>query len=99
MERFEQVDCGWDRLLKPEWLNRLRATSFLTRCRTGVVSRSELQLFLVQHHHYSQHFTRYLCALISNLPDEKDRTALTQNLFDEMGMLCGDSHAQIYRRM
>lgn len=100
MQRIEVLDRGWDCLLKPEWLNSLRATSFLSRCRTGIVSRRELELFLIQHHHYSQHFTRYLCALISNLRNEHDRGLLTKNLFDEMGLFTGGvSHAEIYRRM
>ena len=99
MQSIEVLDRGWDSLLKPEWLNSLRATSFLSRCRTGIVSRRELELFLKQHQHYSQHFTRYLCALISNLRNEQDRQVLTQNLFDEMGLFTGVSHAEIYRRM
>lgn len=99
MQSIEAPDRGWDSLLKPEWLNSLRATSFLSRCRTGTVSRRELELFLKQHHYYSQHFTRYLCALISNLQNEDDRRLLTTNLFDEMGLLTGVSHAEIYRRM
>lgn len=99
MQSVEVLDRGWDSLLKPEWLNSLRATSFLSRCRTGIVSRRELELFLRQHHHYSQNFTRYLCALISNLRNEQDRQLLTQNLFDEMGLFTGVSHAEIYRRM
>ena len=99
MQSVEVLDRGWDSLLKPEWLNSLRATSFLSRCRTGIVSRRELEVFLRQHHYYSQHFTRYLCALISNLQNEQDRQLLTQNLFDEMGLFTGVSHAEIYRRM
>ena len=99
MQSIEVLDRGWDSLLKPEWLNSLRATSFLSRCRTGIVSRRELELFLKQHHYYSQHFTRYLCALISNLRNEQDRQLLTQNLFDEMGFFTGISHEEIYRRM
>ena len=99
MQSIEVLDRGWEVLLKPEWLNSLRATSFLSRCRTGIVSRRELELFLKQHHYYSQHFTRYLCALISNLRNEHDRQELTKNLFDEMGLFTGVSHAEIYRRM
>jgi pyrroloquinoline-quinone synthase len=99
MQQIEVLNRGWDSLLKPEWLNSLRATSFLSRCRTGIVSRRELELFLKQHSHYSQNFTRYLCALISNLRDEEDRKLLTQNLFDELGLITGVSHAEIYRQM
>jgi sugar (pentulose or hexulose) kinase len=93
------VDCSGDALLKPEWLQSLRDMRFLTRCRTGVVSPTELHLFVRQHYHYSKHFTRYLCGLLSNLHDELDRAALTRNLFDEMGMSGGVSHTEIYRRM
>ena len=99
MQSIEVLDRGWDCLLKPEWLNSLRATPFLSRCRTGIVSRREMELFLKQHHHYSQQFTRYLCALISNLRNEDDRQQLTKNLFDEMGLSTGVSHSEIYRRM
>lgn len=99
MQQIEVLNRGWDSLLNPEWLDSLRATSFLSRCRTGIVSRRELELFLKQHHYYSKNFTRYLCALISNLRNEEDRRLLTQNLFDELGLVTGVSHAEIYRRM
>jgi pyrroloquinoline-quinone synthase len=93
------IDHRWSALLKPEWVQRLRDTRFLTRCRTGAVSRMELHLFVRQHYHYSKHFTRYLGGLLSNLHEELARVALTRNLFDEMGMSGGTSHAEIYRRM
>lgn len=89
----------WDALLRPEWMDSLRDTAFLTRCRNGTVTRAELHLFVRQHHHYARHFTRYLCSLMSNMTDERDRTALTHNLFDEMGFSGGVSHAQMYRDM
>jgi pyrroloquinoline-quinone synthase len=93
-------DAGaWDSLLRPEWLQRLRDTAFLRRCREKTATVAELHLFVRQHHHYSRHFTRFLCALLSNVPDERDRTALTHNLYDEMGLTGGISHAQIYRNM
>jgi pyrroloquinoline-quinone synthase len=98
-EGSDYMDHRWSALLKPEWLQRLRDTRFLTRCRTGAVSRMELHLFVRQHYHYSKHFTRCLCGLLSNLHEELDRVALTRNLFDEMGMSGGASHAAIYRRM
>jgi pyrroloquinoline-quinone synthase len=89
----------WNALLKPEWMQSLHDTRFIWKCRRGVASRAELHQFVRQHHHYSKHFTRYLCALLSNISDERDRAALTHNLFDEMGMSGGVSHAEIYRRM
>lgn len=89
----------WDSLLRQEWLDGLRGTAFLTRCRNGTITRAELHLFVRQHHFYSRYFTRYLCSLMSNMSDERDRIALTHNLFDEMGFSGGVSHAQIYRDM
>jgi len=93
------VDRSWDTLLKPDWLECLRRTGFLTRCRDGAVSLRELHEFVRQHYYYSRHFTQYLNALLGNMSDEADRAVLMENLFDEMGMNGGVSHAQIYRRM
>lgn len=96
-----QLSARWNGLLPRESLERLDATEFLTRCRQGTAARGVLERFLVQQYHYSRHFTRYLCALLANLTSETDRFALTENLFEEMGL--GDMgevpHSQIYRRM
>jgi pyrroloquinoline quinone (PQQ) biosynthesis protein C len=98
---FASVDSSWQGLLKPEWLRAIHGTSFLSRCREGKASAGELRLFVQQHHQYSRHFTRYLCALIASIADERGRAALMQNLVDEMGIASGGgvSHAEIYRRM
>jgi len=93
------VDSSWSTLLRPDWLECLRQTKFLTRCRNGEASVQELHEFVRQQYFYSRHFTRYLNCLLGNLSDETDRTALMANLFEEMGMTGGVSHAQIYRRM
>ncbi|MDD2760091.1 MAG: iron-containing redox enzyme family protein [Methylomonas sp.] len=87
--------------IKSEWLERLDDTAFIKRCRNGKISRDELSRFVRQHQLYSREFTRYLAALISNIENEDDRLALTQNLFDEMGL--GDAgtvpHTVLYREM
>jgi len=82
-------------------LENLNSVDFLVRCRKGQVSRSELIHFLIQHYHYSKHFTRYLAALISNIEDDSDRLQLTHNLFEEMGLGdCGETpHSKIYLQM
>ena len=82
-------------------LERLDQTVFLRRCRNSEASRAELNIFLVQQFHYSRHFTRYLCALLSNMVDEDDRRVLTENLFEEMGLggVGDEPHAKIYRDM
>lgn len=92
---------AWNELLPAEKIKKLNATEFLVRCRAGTATRKELEHYLVQQHHYSKHFTRYLCALLANIMDAEDRRELTENLFDEMGL--GDSgqiaHAKIYADM
>lgn len=76
-------------------------TAFLRKCRAGTVSQNEMRTFLVQHYHYARHFTRYLCALLANMNNERDRSDLCQNLFEEMGL--GDlgqiPHSKIYADM
>lgn len=101
MKATSQLADVWNELLPWELVAGLDDTPFLTRCRQGRASRAELEIFLVQQYHYSRHFTRYLCALLSNMTNEADRLALTDNLFEEMGL--GDAgqipHSRLYRDM
>jgi pyrroloquinoline-quinone synthase len=87
--------------VKAEWLEQLGNTDFLSRCRNGQVSRAELDIFVQQQQLYSGCFTRFLAALLANIEDDDHRLALTQNLFDEMGL--GDAgnlpHSKLYRNM
>lgn len=96
-----QIDASWDGLLRPEWIRELDETSFLSRCRERRASRAELHRFVLQQGFYSRHFTRYLNALMANLVEDGDRHALTQNLFEEMGLgeVKTTPHSQIYRDM
>lgn len=74
---------------------------FLKRCRDGEVSLDALKRFLVQQGHYSRYFTRYLCALMSNLRNNDHVLSLADNLFEELG-LTEDSptpHSEIYKAM
>jgi pyrroloquinoline-quinone synthase len=80
---------------------RLRAHPFLAKCRNGQVKEESLRRFLGQHGLYSSYFTRYLCALMANLPNGDDVRALAENLFDELG-LSPDSpiaHATLFQNM
>ncbi|MDC8784536.1 TenA family transcriptional regulator [Roseateles koreensis] len=75
--------------------------SFLKRCRQGTIPMPVLKQFLVQQGHYSRHFVRYLCALMSNLKSTDQIQALAENLFEELG-LTSDSptpHSVIYKSM
>jgi pyrroloquinoline-quinone synthase len=87
--------------IKDEWLEQLGSTRFLARCQTGQISRAELDSFIQQHQVYSRCFTRFLAALLANIVNDQHRLALTQNLFDEMGL--GDAgslpHSTLYRYM
>ena len=74
---------------------------FLARCRSGQISLDELKILLVQQGLYSSYFTRYLCALMSNLPSNTEVFELAENLFEELGF-APDSptpHYLLYREM
>ncbi len=96
-----EFDPRWVDLIEPEWIEQLNATPFLRRCRSGEVSNDEMKTFAVQQYFYSRHFTRYLCALLSNITNEADRRELTENLIDEAGMgsKTGIPHSTLYRSM
>jgi pyrroloquinoline-quinone synthase len=86
------------KLAASELTERLLAHPFLVRCEQGTVTLQELRNFLIQHGKYSRYFTRYLCALISNLPDVEDVLRLAENLSEELGF--GDEtcipHSHLY---
>jgi pyrroloquinoline-quinone synthase len=101
-KNFGQAYCRPEsKYIKPEWLETLDRSVFLSRCRSGDISRAELHRFVQQHQLYSREFARYLAALLSNIEDEADRLALTQNLFDEMGLggAGGVPHTLLYKEM
>lgn len=74
---------------------------FLRRCADGTVGFGELERFLVQQGKYSRFFTRYLCALISQLDDAASVLRLAENLAEELGLGDGGGvpHSRIYADM
>lgn len=86
---------------KQSLVERVHAHSFLKRCRAKSVSLDELKLFLVQQGLYSGYFTRYLCALMANLPSGDQVIKLAENLCEELGLTedSGTPHSIIYREM
>jgi len=84
-----------------QFVSRLREHPFIQRCRNRMATREEMNRFLVQHGKYGVYFTRYLCALMSNLPSAAHVTRLAENLAEEIGL--GDDggvpHSQIYAEM
>jgi len=86
---------------KQRLIDQLLCHPFLVRCRAGKVSLEELQILLVQQGLYSSYFTRYLCAMMANLPSNAEVFELAENLFEELGF-APDSptpHYLIYRDM
>ena len=59
--------------------------SFLRRFASERISLEQLVKFAVQHYLYSRLFTRNLGAVISNVPDEKARSLLIANMYEEIG--------------
>jgi pyrroloquinoline-quinone synthase len=97
-----QLDPKWNGLIDGELIDTIDGTDFLRRCRDHSVTSAELRQFTVQQHFYSKHFTRYLCALLSNIANELDRQHLTENLLEEIGYDPNGGqlpHATIYRQM
>jgi pyrroloquinoline-quinone synthase len=86
---------------KRKSIQRIQDHSFLRRCRDGSISLDELKNFVIQQGKYSSHFTRYLCALMSNLPTNNDILELAENLFEELGFEDKKSipHSIIYKNM
>ena len=75
--------------------------SFLARCRQGQVPLDELKVYLVQQGIYGQYFTRYLCAMMANLPNNEAVLTLAENLFEELGFSPSSPkpHHLMYREM
>jgi pyrroloquinoline quinone (PQQ) biosynthesis protein C len=84
-------------------VDRVLRHPFLAGCANGTVTLDELRSFLVQHGKYARYFTRYLCALISQLDEGDDVLRLAENLTEELG--CGPDgemrtpHSRIYANM
>jgi pyrroloquinoline-quinone synthase len=71
---------------RDDLIDDLRSHPFLTLCRQGNASKRAMHVFLEQQALYSRHFTRFLCALMSNLRDNAQVYALAANLFEELGL-------------
>lgn len=84
-------------------IDRVLRHPFMLGCADGTVTLGQLRGFLVQHGKYSAFFTRYLCALMSELHDGDDVLKIAENLTEELG--CdGDAesrtpHSRIYADM
>jgi len=74
---------------------------FLARCADGSISWAALSRFLIQHGKYARYFTRYLCALISQLDEDDDVLRLAANLVEELGQSADSRvpHSRLYAEM
>jgi pyrroloquinoline-quinone synthase len=90
----------WGEWLDGRDLYRLTRHPLLLAFQRGEADMPTLETLLIQHHHYSRYFTRFLCALISNQTESEDVATLAQNLLEEMGAGSEDNltHADLYRR-
>ncbi|WP_289368190.1 diaminobutyrate--2-oxoglutarate transaminase [Pantoea stewartii] len=90
----------WDEWLDYETLHKLINHPLMNAMRQNTVSLSGMRYYLVQHHHYSRNFTRFLCALISKIDNLEDSQHLMENLLEELG-IDGDgkvTHAELFQR-
>ncbi len=72
---------------------------FLKKFSGGKLTLDRIRIFARQYYLYSRWFTRYVSAVIANMPDERPRAYLVENLYQESGE--GDpqqSHPAIFRR-
>jgi pyrroloquinoline-quinone synthase len=86
---------------KSDLVGRIGEHSFLRRCRSGTIHLDELKIFLVQQGLYSAYFTRYLCALMANLPERHQVRDMAANLCEELGLTEESKipHSTLYREM
>jgi len=72
---------------------------FLTRVKNASLSKKQLQFFVEQYHIYNTYFPRLLAALASNIPDDKTRIPIIENLWEEHGSgVLEESHRVLYER-
>ncbi len=82
-------------------IDKINSSQFVQKCNNQTITMPELRQFLIQHAMYSKYFTRYLCALISNLESSEDVILLASNLTEELGLTLSHTtpHSILYRNM
>lgn len=90
----------WDDWLDSKALNQLVFHPLLSDMRERKLTLSDMRYFLVQHHHYSRNFVRFLCSLISNIQSFDDAKHLMENLLEELGVDDDGkvTHAELFQR-
>ncbi|MEQ1969548.1 iron-containing redox enzyme family protein [Xenorhabdus nematophila] len=96
----EGISPIWADWFKDGDLHDLVTHPLLQALERNEIDLVALRTLLIQHSHYSRHFTRYLCALMGKLNDANDVMALLENMQEEMGV-DGSSritHAEMFQR-
>lgn len=76
------------------WSNRL-----FRACRQGSLSIDDFQFVFSQYYLYSQNFTRYIAALMTNSDNDYYRARLSENLWEEGGGAEPEKrHAELFRK-
>lgn len=99
-EALDSISLIWADWLPEEDMQRLVHHPLLSALNNDKASLDTLKTLLVQHRHYSRHFTRFLCAIMGQMNETADISALLGNLREEMG-IDGDgemTHAEMFQR-
>ncbi|HMT03475.1 MAG TPA: iron-containing redox enzyme family protein [Burkholderiales bacterium] len=64
---------------------KLKNSKFIIKCLSEGLDMPKLKNFIEQHYYYSKNFVHYMCALLSNLSNEKHFSFLLENLLEECG--------------
>jgi len=84
--------------LRPE-IEKILHHPFLQRIAKGELSFKQLQYFAGQYSIYCYYFPRFLSGLAANIPDDKTRMPIIENLWEEHGCgKMGRSHRQLFNR-
>lgn len=72
---------------------------FLKRISSGEMTFTQLQYFAGQYSIYCYYFPRFLSALAANIPDDKTRMPIIENLWEEHGSgKMSRSHRQLFNK-
>jgi pyrroloquinoline-quinone synthase len=99
----QQMSPTWAHWFDESTLVGLQSHPLLRALSRGQVGLGGIRTLLVQHQHYARHFTKYLCALMSNLSEIGDVRALMINLSEEMGVSVAHigpnmTHAELFQQ-
>ncbi len=66
-------------------INEILDHSVIQKIQRGELNRNQLRKFAIQYGIYCSYFPRFLCACAANIPDDRTRMSLIENLWEEHG--------------